>query len=229
MVQLLACPLVSDESIWKQVDHAIVAVSGTCDLGLGDVQEMVSALKDRLPANIPIVTSASLDEESHEKVHDRSLRHHRPGADERPRNRRRGTVRLNGKTPSRRRHRAAACGNRGTETGAVSHGSPAQEKAGSEADGSAEPIPATVENVTVNEAELISAQVEEIEPEPSAPPPAPVPVRASRRFEARQEEMSFEGPPRGRFEKRTKRCIAAKISTSRPIVAGIEDQGVGDQ
>src|SRR6201996_2068283 len=68
VTQLLASPLVSDESIWKQVDHAIVAVSGTCDLGLGDVQELVTALKDRMPANIPIVTSASLDEETHDRV-----------------------------------------------------------------------------------------------------------------------------------------------------------------
>jgi cell division protein FtsZ len=36
------------------------------------------------------------------------------------------------------------------------------------------------------------------------PPPSPQPSasgRTSRRFEAKQEEMSFEGPPRGRFEK----------------------------
>jgi hypothetical protein len=31
--------------------------------------------------------------------------------------------------------------------------------------------------------------------------PAPASARPSRRFEAKQEEMSFEGPPRGRFEK----------------------------
>jgi hypothetical protein len=40
--------------------------------------------------------------------------------------------------------------------------------------------------------------------EMEAEPPAPVAaqsVRTSRRFEAKQEEMSFEGPPRGRFEK----------------------------
>src|SRR5271155_2291537 len=65
---LLAAPLLSDESIWKRVDHAIVAVSGTRDLGLSDVQEMVSALKERMPGDIPIATSASLDEELHDKV-----------------------------------------------------------------------------------------------------------------------------------------------------------------
>ena len=68
VAELLACPLLSDESIWKQVDHAIVAVSGTRDLGLSEVQEMVGAFKDRLPVDIPIATSASLDEESNEKV-----------------------------------------------------------------------------------------------------------------------------------------------------------------
>src|SRR5476651_2711657 len=68
VAQLLACPFLSDESIWKRVDHAIVAVSGTRDLGLSDVQEMVSLFKERLPVNIPIATSASLDEESHENV-----------------------------------------------------------------------------------------------------------------------------------------------------------------
>jgi cell division protein FtsZ len=65
---LMAATLLADESIWKRVDHAIVAVSGTRDLGLSDVQEMVSALKDRMPADIPIATSASLDEELHDKV-----------------------------------------------------------------------------------------------------------------------------------------------------------------
>ena len=32
--QLLACPMLSDESIWKHIDHAIVAVSGTSELPL---------------------------------------------------------------------------------------------------------------------------------------------------------------------------------------------------
>ncbi len=68
VTELLNSPLLSDESIWKHIDHAIVAVSGTHDLGLSDVQEMVSALKERLPADIPIATSASLDDESHDKV-----------------------------------------------------------------------------------------------------------------------------------------------------------------
>ena len=68
VAELMEGPLLADESIWKQIDHAIVAVSGTRHLGLLDVQEMVSILKDRLPANIPIATSASLDEDNHDKV-----------------------------------------------------------------------------------------------------------------------------------------------------------------
>jgi cell division protein FtsZ len=66
--ELLASPLVSDETIWKHVDHAIAIVSGTRELGLSDVQELVGALKDRLPRNLPLATSASLDEEGHDKV-----------------------------------------------------------------------------------------------------------------------------------------------------------------
>ena len=65
---LLDSPLLNDESIWKLADHAIVAVSGASDLGLSEVQELVGALKDRLPVNIPIATSASLDEDEDEKV-----------------------------------------------------------------------------------------------------------------------------------------------------------------
>ena len=66
--KLLAGPLLSDEGVWKHIDHAIVVVSGTRDLGLSDVQEMVGALKDRMPVNIPIATSAILDDDNHDKV-----------------------------------------------------------------------------------------------------------------------------------------------------------------
>jgi hypothetical protein len=41
----------------------------------------------------------------------------------------------------------------------------------------------------------------ELEPSMTAPAAAIAPVRTSRRSQAKQEEMSFEGPPRGRFEK----------------------------
>ena len=68
VAELLAAPMLADEAIWKRVDHAIVAVSGTCDLGLSDVQELVKLFKENLPVNIPIATSASLDEETNENV-----------------------------------------------------------------------------------------------------------------------------------------------------------------
>ena len=42
-------PLLADESVWKLIDHAIVAVSGTRDLGLSDVQEMVGRFSKAAP------------------------------------------------------------------------------------------------------------------------------------------------------------------------------------
>jgi len=59
--------------------------------------------------------------------------------------------------------------------------------------------PVSVENHTITEEELIPASAMETEAPPSAP--ISVPMRPSRRFQAKQEEMQFEGPPRGRFEK----------------------------
>ncbi len=66
--QLLTGPLLADEAVWKHIDHAVAVISGTRGLGLSDVQELVAALKDRLPANLSLVTSACLEEESHDKV-----------------------------------------------------------------------------------------------------------------------------------------------------------------
>ena len=68
IAKLFNSPLIADESIWKLVDHAIVAVSGTRDLGLSDVQEMVSAFQKRLHTDIAIATSAALDDEHHDRV-----------------------------------------------------------------------------------------------------------------------------------------------------------------
>jgi len=202
---LLAAPLLSDESIWKRVDHAIVAVSGTRDLGLSDVQEMVQALKDRMPADIPIATSASLDEESHEKV--------------------RMTVLLAMTAPARmsvpelvavvENPKPARKPRPVKDTALLA---PAKPKAKPEPvpevaeidipvrkpkiapKPTAPPVPFTVENLVVADEELIPPDAVEIEP-PITTPSTPAPVRNSRRFQAKQEEMSFEGPPRGRFEK----------------------------
>jgi cell division protein FtsZ len=68
MERLFDSPLLADESMWKLVDHAIVAVGGTRDLGLSDVQEMVGAFKERLKTDVAIATSASLDDEQHDRV-----------------------------------------------------------------------------------------------------------------------------------------------------------------
>ena len=68
VAQLLAGPLLSDEMVWKHADHALVIISGTRDLGLADIQELVGALKESLPPGLSIATSASLDDADHDKV-----------------------------------------------------------------------------------------------------------------------------------------------------------------
>jgi cell division protein FtsZ len=205
---VLASPLLSDESIWKRVDHALVAVSGTRDLALSDVQEMVTDLKQRLPADIPIATSASLDEETHDKV--------------------RVTVLLATTAEARLSvpEIVAAAENpkptkkpRPVKDTALLTLAPAKPKAPPKIEPepvvaeiapkkpkaapkpTAPPEPVVVENLTITEEEeLIPPQAMELEP-PITTPSAVAPPRASRRFLAKQEEMSFEGPPRGRFEK----------------------------
>ena len=201
ITELLACPLLSDESVWKRVDHAIVAVSGTCDLGLSEVQELVGAFKERLPVNVPISTSASLDEESHEKV--------------------RMTVLLAMTAPARMsvpeivaasEHPAPAKKPRPSSKTMPLSGvkakleAPAAEispKKIKPPKPTSPPVPITVENhtITEEEEELVPLSAIEADPEPPPTAPGPVSARPSRRFEAKQEEMEFEGPPRGRFEK----------------------------
>jgi len=208
IAQLFACPMVADESIWKHVDHAIVAVSGTCDLGLSDVQEMVGLFKERLPINIPIATSASLDEENNEAV--------------------RMTVLLAMTAPARLSvpELAAAFENpkpakkprSKAETVPLPHVKakvkpteppvPVAEIPVKKVPRKVappppviepEPEPVAEETVVALEEELMPLAVLETEPPLAAQPSES--TRASRRFEAKQEEMSFEGPPRGRFEK----------------------------
>ena len=198
VAELLNCPLLSDESIWKRVDHAIVVVSGTRDLGLSDVQEMVGAFRDRIPVSIPIATSASLDEESHEKVRMTVLlamtapaRLSVPeivAAAENP-------------APAKKPRRVAD-----TAPLPIADAKPAPlvrevpaKKIKTAPKPAYTPAPVTVENHTITEEETIPPFAMEVEPPITAP--APVPGRPSRRFQAKQEEMLFEGPPRGRFEK----------------------------
>ena len=198
--QLLACPLLSDESIWKHVDHAIVAVSGTCDLGLSDVQELVGAFKDRLPVNIPIATSASLDDENHEKV--------------------RMTVLLAMTTPAQVKaaedkapRKQAASSHKPlplTETVALPDlhlnekpapqpkaEAPVKSKSSrpSTASQKAKPAPVAPQKPAHMEEEALLET--EVELQPLARAKAP----GGKRFVAKQEEMQFEAPTRGRFEK----------------------------
>jgi len=206
VAELLNCPLLSDESIWKRVDHAIVAVSGTCDLGLADVQEMVSLLKDRLPVNVPIATSASLDEESNENV--------------------RMTVLLATTAPARMSvpEIAATIENPApkkkarakSDTVPLPHVKPKAKPAREPEPVIAQeppkkpapprkaapvppPAPVTVETQTIADEELMP--VSAIEAEVPVAVAKPAEIATPRRYVAKQEEMSFEGPPRGRFEK----------------------------
>jgi cell division protein FtsZ len=192
--ELLACPMISSESIWKHVDHAIVAVSGTRDLGLSDVQEMVGALKERLPVNIPIATSASLDEESHEKV--------------------RMTVLLAMTTPAQSsaaekppgKKRALAPVPSITETVALpeieARLSPPMTDKTKPSHSPAKPQKTkTLPNVVENHAMAETGPLPVLEPEVETPRVVPAKVQPGQRFIARQEEMQFEGPTRGRFEK----------------------------
>jgi cell division protein FtsZ len=208
--ELLACPLLSDDSIWKRVDHAIIAVSGTRDMGLSDVQEMVSAFKDKLPVNIPIATSASLDEESHDTVRMTVLlamtapvrmsvpeivaaaetpapaKKVRPVAETIPLPEMQAKAKLQPPVPA----------------------VPPKKKANPKPSAPPAPVvaavpmpPVTVETHTIAEEEFIPVDAPEGEPLASSTPQLALPIRPAGRFKAKQEEMSFEGPPRGRFEK----------------------------
>lgn len=207
VAQLLSCPMVADESIWKHVDHAIVAVSGTRDLGLSDVQEMVGLFKERLPINVPIATSASVEEENTDVV--------------------RMTVLLAMTAPARLsvpeiassiEHPPVKKPRPKAETVPLPHVKPKVKPAQPPVPVAEIPVkkpkkiaPPPPEPVVEPETEPMPVAEEEIVAEEELMPMAamevadpaaqPQSTRASRRFEARQEEMSFEGPPRGRFEK----------------------------
>ncbi len=205
VAELFACPLLADESIWKRVDHAIVAVSGTRDLGLSDVQEMVGVFKDRLPVNIPIATSASLDEESNENVRMTVLlamtapaRLSVPeiaAAMENPKPAKKPRLKAETVPLPKMNAKATAKTEPPVIATPVKKTSPPKKAAPTPAplpEPVAEEIPAIVEE------ELIPLAAMETEPPPAT---ISVPMRPGRRFQAKQEEMSFEGPPRGRFEK----------------------------
>jgi len=205
IAELLACPMVADESIWKHVDHAIVAISGTRDLGLSDVQEMVSTLKDHLPVNIPIATSASLDEESHDKV--------------------RVSVLFAMTAPvtvvaaeKRTEGQPAVAAKKARALKETTQLTPPPAKAELEPP-ITQPLPkprptrAPVATTTKPKPAPMPTETQALAQEPMVPTvppeteqpvasiPAKATVRTGGRFVAKQEEMQFESPTRGRFEK----------------------------
>lgn len=194
MEELLASPLLSDEAIWKQVDHAIVAVSGTHELGLSDVQEMVGALKELLPIDIPIVTSASLDEENHEKVRMTVLL-----AMTAPVQAVTGEKPENEKSSTKKKKHPVVDATLLPEMSAKAELEPPitepLKKPKTTRLPKAKPAPVSIENHDVAEEEIVPPPVVE------ASVPVPALARPTRRFLAKQEEMQFEGPTRGRFEK----------------------------
>jgi cell division protein FtsZ len=208
VAHLMTCPLLSDESIWKRIDHAIVAVSGTRGLGLTDVQEMVSAFKEKLPIDIPIATSASLDEESHDKVRMTVLLAttaparlsvpeieaalEQPAVAKKPR-----PVRDTAPLPEIKLKPKVE----GVSVPAPLPVAEIPVKKPIRPKPTAPPSPVVMEAPAVLEEEEEAIASDELEIEPIVTAQTPLPLRTSRRFEAKQEEMSFEGPARGRFEK----------------------------
>lgn len=192
--QLLSSPMLSNESIWKHVDHAIVAVSGTRDLGLSDVQEMVGALKEKLPVNIPIATSASLDEDNHEKV--------------------RMTVLLAMTTPAQASLLEKAPDKKLSSTPLhplmetvampkvearlsppmTDKTKPPRAPSGPQ---KTKPMPHVIEKDALAE----TGPLPVLEPDMEVLKTVPAKAQSGGRFIAKQEEMQFEGPTRGRFEK----------------------------
>ncbi len=226
ITQLLTQPLIADETIWKHVDHAIVAVSGTRDWGLSDVQELVSAFKDRLPVGIPIATSASLDEEDHDIVRmtvllattaparlslpELAAAVENPPAAKKPRPQAETTLLVEAKP---RPKPVAPPVVTAPVTAAPPAPQPKKPKPTSKPAPVAPPSvavpvaakvevpPAIEESDEIEDDEILDEADIEVEAEAPAPAAETPASRTSRRFLARQEEMSFEAPPRGRFEK----------------------------
>jgi cell division protein FtsZ len=193
-------PLLADESIWKLIDHAIVAVSGTRDLGLSDVQEMVGAFQERIETDIAIATSAALDDEQHDRV--------------------RMTVLLAMTTPVPLESKLAAAPVKSSHKkprvlgdtvpiaalGAKKKAAAAAQVIAAEEKVVAKPAKAKTYSTKHRHEPIPPVPIgdETIDELPSAgvplPDEEPDETRSSRYVEARQEEMQFE-PTRGRFEK----------------------------
>jgi cell division protein FtsZ len=209
MQRLLDGPLLADESIWKHIDHAIVAVSGTRDLGLSDVQEMVGAFKERLKTDIPIATSASLDDDNHERLRMTVLfamtAPVQVGVEETPAPAKKKTpaapVRLLGDT-------VPLPGVPATEKPAKATVKAVPAKAAKPTRTATPVQPAPIKPAPLPEPEPILAHEEILEEEEEITPftfetgpLASAESQPGRRTNAKQEEMVFEGATRGRFEK----------------------------
>jgi cell division protein FtsZ len=211
VAELLAAPMLADESIWKRIDHAIVAVSGSRDLGLSDVQELVSLFRDRLPVNIPIATSASLDEDGTENVRMTILLATTAPArlsvpelaanfEKAPRKKRvkADTVPLPKVTLPEEPVAPAAASQPPSAPPVRKISRKPAPAAPPQPIAPAKPVP---EEIEASQEEDI-APLSLAGPEPIADEEPALPASTTRlRYEARQEEMQFETPPRGRFEK----------------------------
>ncbi len=200
---LFSGPLLADEAVWKHIDHAVAVVSGTRSLGLSDVQELIAALKDRLPQNLTLATSACLEEDHGEKVRVTlllAMTSDAPAAaapvEKMPEK----------KQPAARKPK--------TKTQPLSPVKPAPEPVVAKpapVKKISHPAPVVPKPVPTAEPEGPMFADEELElPPPPEPVAIPAPlassarmgsVSAPRKFIAKQEEMQFDLPTRGRFEK----------------------------
>ena len=193
---LLSCPLVREESVWKQIDHALVTISGTRGLGLSDVQEIVSALKDRLPANLPLAASASVDDEDNDKV--------------------RITLLLAMTAPVATPAAEEPVASQSAPREIILQPEPVVTLPEPHMEVAMIPSEPAVKKVIVKKKAPRPAQEPKVKPVPLRIEELPLPDEepaqefsedafptpgAATRFVAKQEEMQFEGPPRGRFEK----------------------------
>jgi cell division protein FtsZ len=197
---LLSGPLLADEAVWKHIDHAVAVVSGTRSLGLADVQELIAALKDRLPQNLTLATSACLDEEHGEKVRVTLLLAMTSDA---PAPAAPAETIPEKKQPAARKPK--------TKTQALTPIKPAPEPVAPKpvpVKKISHPAPVVPKSMPTAEPEGPMFEDEELElPPPPGPVAVPAPVArmgsgsAPRKFIAKQEEMQFDLPTRGRFEK----------------------------
>jgi cell division protein FtsZ len=200
---LLAGPLLIDESVWKHVDHAVAVVSGTRALGLSDVQELIAALKDRLPKNISLATSACLEEEGHDKVRLTLLLAMTSAAP--------APAAPAEKTPEKK---PIARKTPKTKTQPLAPVAPAKPASATAADKPAPAAakPAPVKRISHPAPPVVTKAipmpepegpmfVEEEMPAPVMASAQPVSMTATRKFIAKQEEMQFDLPTRGRFER----------------------------